>query len=114
VRAKLADVTDDRTEAALPKNAESTEVITRLERDFPGGDTASALVVYRRPDGLTAADRARIAGDTRRARATSRRADRRGRLTLTVDLGPPHEDEQFSGPGQPDFVTRVVRLRRSP
>jgi hypothetical protein len=44
------------------------------------------------------------------ARATSRRADARGRLTLTVDLGPPHREEQFSGGDQPHFATRVVRF----
>ena len=54
--------------------------------------------------------RVRVTG----ARAISRRAGRHGRLTLTVDLGPPHTDEQFSGAGQPDFVTRVVRFSRRP
>jgi hypothetical protein len=54
--------------------------------------------------------RVRVTG----ARAMSRRADRAGRLTLTVDLGPPHAEEQFSGAGQPDFVTRAVRFSRRP
>jgi hypothetical protein len=35
-------------------------------------------------------------------------ADADGRLTLRVDLGPAHTEEQFSGPGQPTFVTRIV------
>ncbi|MGE5636252.1 MAG: MMPL family transporter [Nocardioidaceae bacterium] len=64
---KLADVTDDRTESALPEHAESTEVIRTLEREFPGGQTANGLIVYRRPGGLTDADRARIVRDARRA-----------------------------------------------
>ena len=64
---KLSKVTDDRTQSALPKSAESTQVIKTLERDFPGGQTATGLIVYRRPGGLTAADRARIAGPARRS-----------------------------------------------
>ena len=46
---KLSKVTDDRTQSALPRNAESTKVIKTLERDFPGGQTATGLIVYRRP-----------------------------------------------------------------
>jgi S-formylglutathione hydrolase FrmB len=39
------------------------------------------------------------------------RADRRGRLTLTVDLGPPHARAQFgAGDAPPEFVTRRVVL----
>jgi RND superfamily putative drug exporter len=66
---KLRDVTDNRTEAFLPKNAESTQVLRITQREF-GGQTVSALVVYRRAGGLTAADRARIVRDAARAKAT--------------------------------------------
>ena len=66
---KLSKVTDDRTQSALPKSAESTQVIKTLERDFPGGQTATGLIVYRRAGGLTVADRAKIASDARRAAA---------------------------------------------
>jgi S-formylglutathione hydrolase FrmB len=38
-------------------------------------------------------------------------ADADGRLTLRVDLGSAHADEQFSGPAPPSFVTRVVRFK---
>jgi RND superfamily putative drug exporter len=64
---KLSNVTDDRTQSALPKSAESTKVIKTLERDFPGGDTASGLIVYRRPGGLTVADRRTIVRDAAEA-----------------------------------------------
>jgi RND superfamily putative drug exporter len=64
---KLADATDDRTESALPKNAESTEVIRLLEDEFPGGQTANGLIIYTRPGGLTFADNAKIVRDARRA-----------------------------------------------
>jgi RND superfamily putative drug exporter len=66
---KLADVTDNRTESFLPKNAESTQVLRITQRQF-GGQTVSALVVYKRPAGLTAADKARIAADAARAKST--------------------------------------------
>jgi RND superfamily putative drug exporter len=64
---KLADATDDRTESALPAHAESTEVIRLLEDEFPGGQTANGLIIYRRPGGLTFADNAKIVRDARRA-----------------------------------------------
>jgi putative drug exporter of the RND superfamily len=64
---KLGDVTDDRTESALPAHAESTEVIRKLDQDFPGGQTANGLIVYRRPGGLTTSERAKIVRDARRA-----------------------------------------------
>jgi putative drug exporter of the RND superfamily len=64
---QLGDATDDRTESALPKSAESTEVIKALEREFPGGQTSNGLIVYQRPAGLGPADRAKIVHDARRA-----------------------------------------------
>jgi len=64
---KLADVTDDQTQSFLPKSAESTKVLERLDDDFPDGQTINGLVVYERPGGLTAADKAKIASDARRA-----------------------------------------------
>src|SRR3954469_17499344 len=38
-------------------------------------------------------------------------ADADGRLTLRVDLGAPHGQDQFSGQGEPSFVTRIVRFK---
>jgi RND superfamily putative drug exporter len=61
--AKLADVTTDDTESFLPANAESTDVQRLLRDRFPGGETSSGLIVYRRPGGLTEADKAKIARD---------------------------------------------------
>src|SRR4051812_33586877 len=65
---KLADKTNDSTESSLPKGAESTEVVRVLQKDFPGGQTITGLVVYHRPGGLTAADKAKMAADARNAR----------------------------------------------
>jgi RND superfamily putative drug exporter len=64
---KLKNVTDNRTESFLPKDAESTEVLRLEEQRFPGGATVGGLIVYQRPGGLTAADRRRIALDAQRA-----------------------------------------------
>lgn len=64
---RLADVTDNRTESFLPVAAESTEALRVQEQRFPGGETVTGLVVYRRAGGLTGADRAEIAQDARRA-----------------------------------------------
>jgi RND superfamily putative drug exporter len=67
IGAKVADITDDRQEAFLPKSAESTEVIRLQQSDFSGGQTVNALVIYERPGGLTPADRVKIAADQRAA-----------------------------------------------
>jgi RND superfamily putative drug exporter len=64
---RLADVTDNRTESFLPAEAESTEALRVQEQRFPGGETVTGLVVYRRAGGLTDADRAEIAADAQRA-----------------------------------------------
>jgi S-formylglutathione hydrolase FrmB len=45
------------------------------------------------------------------AEPASALADADGRLTLRVDLGAAHRDDQFSGQGQPSFVTRIVRFK---
>src|ERR687887_2448962 len=58
---RLSDVTDNRTESFLPPGAESTEALRVQEARFPGGETVSGLVVYRRVGGLTDADRSTIA-----------------------------------------------------
>jgi len=48
------------------------------------------------------------------AQPEAARADAEGWLTIRVDLGPPHTEEQFSpGSSQPDFVTRVVHFTPS-
>src|SRR4051812_46890469 len=117
---KLSDATDDRTEASLPKYAESTKVIRTLERDFPGGQTANGLIVYRRPGGLTAADRAKIVSDARAAaralpligrpvlpfEAATRRAQlsRDGSLAYTVVALPNNNDKL------PDWGKRMRKI----
>jgi RND superfamily putative drug exporter len=64
--AKLGDETVDDTESFLPKSAESTEVVRLLGSEFESGETANGILVYERPGGLTAADRARAARDGQR------------------------------------------------
>jgi RND superfamily putative drug exporter len=66
---QLADATDNRTESFLPAEAESTEALRVQEQRFRGGETVTALIVYRRVGGLTDADRAEIAADAERAAA---------------------------------------------
>jgi RND superfamily putative drug exporter len=63
IGSKLGDVTTDDTESFLPSSAESTEVVRKLDRDFPQGETDQAIVVYKRSGGLTAADKQKIAAD---------------------------------------------------
>jgi RND superfamily putative drug exporter len=63
---KLSDVTSDDTESFLPASAESTEVVRKLDRDFPQGETDTAIVVYKRAGELTAADKQKIAADAQK------------------------------------------------
>ena len=60
---KLADKADNSTENFLPKDAESTEVVQILDKEFPGGQTVTGLIVYHHPGGLTTADKAKMVSD---------------------------------------------------
>src|SRR4249920_3513112 len=60
---KLSDQTTDSTESFLPASAESTEVVRKLEHDFPQGQTDTGIVVYKNSGGLTAANKQKIAAD---------------------------------------------------
>ncbi len=59
---KLSSVEKNQESAYLPGSAESTRALT-LQQRFPGGEITPAIIVYRRPTGLTAADRARAQAD---------------------------------------------------
>jgi putative drug exporter of the RND superfamily len=62
---KLSGAERNETKAWLPANAESTKVID-LESAFQSPNLLPAVVVYDRSGGLTAADEAKIAADSRR------------------------------------------------
>ena len=63
VGSKLSDETTDDTASYLPQSAESTEVVDILDSEFPNGETTFGLIVYDNPDGLTAADKRKVAAD---------------------------------------------------
>ncbi len=63
---KLSNVTTDNTQSFLPGNAESTEVVRKLDSDFPSKETSNALVVYQNSHGLTPANKAKIIADAKR------------------------------------------------
>lgn len=75
---KLADQTTDDTESFLPKSAESTKVVQALDKEFPGGETDTGLIVYKREGGLTAADKQKIADDAAKV------ADAKDEVPLTA------------------------------
>src|SRR5215204_4125653 len=62
---KFADAEKNESTSFLPGDAESTKALEASTR-ITGGENVTAVVVYRRDAGLTAADRARIAADVRR------------------------------------------------
>ena len=64
---KLPDVTSNETTGFLPASSQSRELARVAHDRFPGGEIHTALIVYRRATGLTAADRAAITADARAA-----------------------------------------------
>ena len=76
---KLSDVTGSDLSATLPDGAESLQVV-RTSEQF-GDRVTPAIAVYRRPGGLTAADRAGVRED--------RSAVERDPLPLAVGVGEP-------------------------
>ena len=58
---RLGSVTNE--DVALPAGSQSHEVNRLLAERFPGGDTRTLVLVYRREGGLTAADRRAIEAD---------------------------------------------------
>ena len=62
---KLPDETKD--EFARPAGSQSAEVNELLRKRFTGGDLTPTVLVYRRAEGLTAADRSAIVEDARAA-----------------------------------------------
>ncbi len=61
---KLQGAEKNDSSAYLPASAESTQALA-LQRHFTGPNLNPAVVVYVRPSGLTAADRAKVAADAR-------------------------------------------------
>src|SRR5215475_8293926 len=61
---KLSGAEKNDTKAWLPANAESTKVLDVVSH-FQSPNTYTAVVVYQRAAGLTAADRAKAAADAR-------------------------------------------------
>jgi RND superfamily putative drug exporter len=72
IGSKLTDETTDDTESFLPSSAESTEVVRKLDRDFPRGETDQAIVVYKRDGGLTTPDKRKIAADAQAIQAAGK------------------------------------------
>ena len=49
-------------------------MVKKLDRQFPSKETSLGLVVYRSPDGLTPADKAKIIADAKRSRRSRPRS----------------------------------------
>ncbi|RSN41055.1 MMPL family transporter [Actinomadura sp. WAC 06369] len=65
---KLGDVEENDASSWLPEGAESTQVVELQER-FRSEESMLAVIVYERPSGITAADRAAVAEDAAAFRA---------------------------------------------
>ncbi|MBL1080818.1 MMPL family transporter [Streptomyces actinomycinicus] len=66
---KFGDVQQNRSVDYLPDSADSTRV-ARIQDELPGGQATDLVLVYHRDGGLTAADRARAAGQIAEIRRT--------------------------------------------
>ena len=65
---KFMDAEDNESTSYLPGDAESTHALTAT-KDLQNGELASAVIVYYRESGLTAADAAKIQADVKRLTA---------------------------------------------
>jgi len=92
---KLSGAERNEATSFLPGDAESTHALHAIER-LQGGETAPTVIVYRRADGLTKGDRARIAADIR----ALNRLDFAG----TTDFGAP----TLSHDGTTALVTNTI------
>jgi putative drug exporter of the RND superfamily len=108
---KLEGALRDEPASTLPSNAESLRVL-EASRGFPSADETSAVIVYRRDGGLTAADRARVEADRREldglggAVGTTRPAQSSDDGTAALLVTPIDDD------GEPDTVPDAVdRIR---
>jgi putative drug exporter of the RND superfamily len=68
---KLSGAEKNEAKSWLPGGAESTRVLD-LQKAFQSPNEISAIVVYQRPGGLTAADRAKVASDASRFPSVAR------------------------------------------
>jgi RND superfamily putative drug exporter len=62
---RFSDAEKNESTSFLPGDAESTKALD-ITKQLQGGEQAATVIVYRRPGGLTAADRQTIAADTAR------------------------------------------------
>jgi len=96
---KFSDAEQNESTSFLPGDAESTKALA-ISTDLQGGELAPVIIVYRRADGLTRADRGRIASDIRELNVLrERRTPPRLRATA-----------KFTGPiPSPDGKAAIVR-----
>jgi putative drug exporter of the RND superfamily len=103
---RFADAEQNRAVDYLPEKAESVKLLNQID-DFPSGERFSAVVVYRRDGGLTAADRRTIAAD----RAELTRVATAGRVpppVVSQDRTTALNVVPFETTGEGDIVTRDV------
>src|SRR4051812_45752687 len=111
---KLSEGTDNRTESSLPPNAESTAALRVQEQRFPGGETVSGLIVYRRAGGLTPQDQRTIAAGSAAAAkalplvgAPSEPVGSPGNEVAYVAVALPDDNDKIAGWGKD--LRRAVR-----
>ena len=103
---KFADAEQNRAIDYLPEKAESVKLLNQIDQ-FPSGERFTAVVVYRRDGGLTAADRKVIAED----RVQTTQVATAGRVpppAVSQDRTTALLAVPFKTTGEGDIVTRDV------
>ena len=103
---KFSDAEQNRPVDYLPEKADSVKLLDQIDR-FPSGERFSAVVVYRRDGGLTARDRAVIAGDRRQFESAAT-AGRPPQPIISRDRTTALNVVPFESTGEGDIVTRDV------
>ncbi|WCB93141.1 Apo-petrobactin exporter [Baekduia alba] len=110
---KFSDAEKNEATSFLPGDAESTKALA-VTKQLQGGEKAATVIVYRRPGGLTAADKATIAADTAKLDAlTFAGTSRFSRPQLSPDGSTALVVNTIEGNGKGSRILDPVKAYRS-
>ncbi len=110
---KFDEAQSNESSSFLPADAESTAAIDAAE-EIQGGELAPLVIVYRRDQGLTAADRERIAEDRAALNADlPARTSRYGRTILSEDGTTALIEAEVNSDGESNTILDPVKQARA-
>ncbi len=111
---KLQESTVNESEEFLPKSAESTRAFAMLKSSFPEGRDIPAILVFARRDGLTKADRMKIADLAARLSKPDALIDAEPALVPFTKKGDLVSSAKTKGQFSKDGTTATVLIPMSP